>query len=125
MGLYTHVKIAEELLPKKYQKSFGWQTKDVVESDMQTLEITKDKDLIYHWNEYYYDEDQVEKNIKDGISSIVAYFGCMKVSKEHHDKLDFHGDMEFHDIRGMTWIEGHARFTEGKLVKIKITESEI
>ena len=40
MGLFTEVIVPKELLPEKYQDYEGWQSKDVVEPEMETLEIT-------------------------------------------------------------------------------------
>jgi hypothetical protein len=122
MGLFTYVKIDEELLPKQFRDLKDWQTKELVEPDMQELEITKEG-LYYHWNEYELDEEQVERNKnKEGLFALI---GIMKVKQEHTDKLYFHGDLHAHTYDRREWFELTARFTEGKLTNIKIEESEL
>ena len=121
MGLFTDVKIAEELLPEQYRDLTGWQTKEIVEPDMQELEITTEGYLYYHWNEYEFDEETYNQNKDKG--GLLALCGIMKVKQEHRDKLNFHGDLHAHTYDRTEWFELVARFTEGKLVDLKIEES--
>ncbi len=114
MGLFTHVVVFNDLLPEKFKKYDGWQTKDVVESFMETLEITKDGSLLHITHKYEW--------VKDPERKIIG--GYMKIVDTAVTKLEFHGDMNFY-----TWddelkqpVDLIARFTEGRLTWIREKE---
>ena len=115
MGLFTRVKVVRRLIPKEYRQYIrpeGWQTKDVVEPSMDTLEITAKGELFYEFHKYDVVEDP---------GSFVGFY--MKPIKTYRVRLDFHGDMRFYtshenDEGGWDFIDLVARFTEGKLQKI-------
>ena len=113
MGLFCDVRVPQELLPDEAKSLTGWQTKDVINPDMSTLEITLDGELVHEWWEY----EPIENPKKWG-----PYF--RRVAR-HRDRLNYHGDMVFYtgseeDPNTLTWelIECRARFSEGRLEAI-------
>lgn len=110
MGMFTWVNPAAKILPAEFRGLEGWQTKDVVECQLETLEITEDGQLIHIWHEYEVREDDE------------ALFGFYMVpTKEHRDILGYHGDMRIctsvDDVNGpgYKFIDLRARFADGRL----------
>jgi len=112
MGLFTYVKVDENLLPEKYRKYNNWQTKDVVEPLMDTLIIDENGNLYLEWFDIVANENY---NGRDMI-----YEPPFKQGKRHTMKVDFHGIMNFGDFDNMTRqsVDLYAKFTDGKLVAI-------
>ena len=115
MGMFTWVKPANEILPPEFHNRDGWQTKSVVECQLETLEITADGKLLYIWWEREWEDDEK-----------VLLGGCFKPTVEHRDVLDYHGDMVFYlgteddpNTSGWSLVEFVARFTEGELQYVK------
>lgn len=115
MGMYTDVKPANEILPERFHNLDGWQTKDVVEPQLETLEITADGKLIHIWYEKEWVDDPG-----------VFLGGHFKPTTEHRIALDYHGDMWFYTIRNNhEFIELKARFTEGRLQWVNLVEKSV
>lgn len=110
MGMFTYVNPAEELLPEICRGLGGWQTKDVIECAMETLDITPDGKLVHVWWEREF--------VKDDKGILGGYF---EPRIEHRDTLDYHGDMEFYTTigTGHDLIELVARFAGGQLQWIR------
>lgn len=112
MGMFTWVKPANEILPEQFRNLDGWQTKDVVEQQLNTLEITADGKLVHIW----FDKEWVD----DPNAFLGGYF---RPTTEHRDTLDYHGDMYFYTFDSSeTFIELKARFTEGQLQWVNLIE---
>jgi hypothetical protein len=115
MGLFTWVEINSDLLPEQFKYISDWQTKDVVEPQMETLIVTEDGKLIYQWWEREWFDDPTYPMINPMIK------GYYKRTVEHREELSYHGDMEI--IGGNNnkppFVECVCRFTEGKLDWIK------
>jgi len=113
MSLFTYVKIDKTLLDSEYHSFTEWQTKDVAEPFMETLEITKEGEL-------YYIEDIREW--KEDKESIIGGF-LVKIG-ENRNKINFHGDINFYscNIEKREGVDLFARFTNGKLEWIKSLE---
>ncbi len=105
MGLFTDVKIDISLLPDDCKELNEWQTKDVVDPQMETLIIDKDGRLIYVWYDREWHDDK----------SRSMFGGYLKPTEKHEDVLDYHGDMRF----GNAEKEMIARFDDGKLRYIR------
>lgn len=115
MGLFTNVIIHPSLLPKGFKHYDTWQTKDVVDPSMETLEVTEDGKLIYHWNKY------------SGVESQETFLGFRLVAVEkYHDILDFHGDMVVYVFSetDKVLVEFKFRFTDGCLTSVTKLEKE-
>lgn len=115
MGMFTYVKPAKEILPDEYKKyaHLEWQTKDVVDCEMETLEVTPEGELFYVW---------WSRKLVESDKSFFGFF--MEPVEEHRDKQDYHGDMVFYTSLGdpnksdWQFIELTARFTNGRLERI-------
>lgn len=125
MGLFTYVNIPKDLLPERYKDYEGWQTKDVVDPEMETLEITSEGELYYLQNEYEWVHDE-----NDQMSILLKlspeHRGYSRSIKLNRIKQEFHGDMLFY-----TWdetlkkgIDIVARFSYGKLDYTKTVHEE-
>jgi len=114
MGLFTYVIVDKNLLLPEYQNFKEWQTYDVVEPCMETLEITKDGELYFIVAIREWEEDKSEK----------FFGGYYKKIDETRIKLSFHGDMNFYGYNPneKKCTELYARFTNGKLEWIKSEE---
>jgi len=109
MGLFTWVKPDNAILPVGFKNLTGWQTKDVVECEMETLEITGEGELVSVWHEYEW---------VDIADAPLGWY--MKQTQEHRSTLDYHGDMTFYtgrdrDGNDSQLVELVARFSNGKL----------
>ena len=110
MGMFSEVIVPPALLPEEYRELKNWQTKDVVDPFMETLEITNEGELIHTWWEREFVNDP---NHWGGLS--------YKVKAEHKDVLDYHGDMVFYAFdkpQDQELVRLRARFTSGKLESI-------
>ncbi|HRQ42255.1 MAG TPA: hypothetical protein PLD25_30420 [Chloroflexota bacterium] len=115
MGMFTSVEPDQAILPPEYRQLSGWQTKDVVEPLLETLEITADGQLIHVWQEY------------EMVADNTAPFGfCAHPLQTHRERLAYHGDMRFYTLDSddpdnpeRTLVELIARFTEGQLQWVK------
>ena len=110
MGMFTWVKPADEIMPEQHRGIDGWQTKDVVDCQLETLEIAAEGQLVHVWWEREFEENK---------ESILGFY--MRKTVEHCDVLSYHGDMNFYthvnDVNDddMGWVEYVARFDDGKL----------
>lgn len=113
MGLFTYVKVDENLLPEKYRKYSNWQTKDVIQPFMDTLFILSDGCLYLEWFEIIANE-----KYKGGTD--IIYEPPFRQGTRHFEKINFHGIMNFGDIDMETHelVDLYAKFTDGKLVDI-------
>lgn len=104
MGMFTHVIVPDDLLPDPARNHCGWQTKDVVDPAMTTLEITEDGLLF----------------------EIIPYRSLNnRGSRYYREHIDYHGDIHFYTRNnddGWEMIKCTARFTNGKLEWIKCEE---
>jgi len=88
MGLFTEVIIPECFLPEKYKEFNEWQTYEIVERQMGTIEIFNDGTMVYTKNEFYSGSNESFKltnNNSNGneIVNIVASNGMDVNSKKH------------------------------------------
>jgi len=116
MGLFSDVRVPDCVLPEEARGLEGWQTKDVIDPQMTTLEITPQGELIHEWWEHELVEDP---------DSFFGFF--VRRTVKHRDKLDYHGEMVFYAIRekkprsvDYDFVECRAIFDDGKLRGVEV-----
>ena len=120
MGAYNEVEVYRGLLPRRYRKYKGWQTKDVVTPEVgqsHILIITNSGALIHKHTIYNYHVGKYD----DGFPYLFT-----TVRDEGCELLKLTGKMRLYagnnrDVNSRRWrlIELVAEFVDGKLVSIK------
>jgi hypothetical protein len=120
MGMFDYVK-CERVLPDGFDgRGVEFQTKDF-DCSMHTIEITADGQLIEHgwvWDGMVPREERTFPDEPE--DSPLSLVGSMKHRDLPPERLDFHGVMQFYTTAGNVWREYSAKFTDGKLVEIKV-----
>ncbi len=105
MGLYTIVEPDNKVLPLGFHDRTDWQTKDVIEAQLDTLKITADGKLIHVQGRY-------------GSTGF------------HETALDYTGEMRFYCgtdddliVLSLDLIKFVSHFIDGRLQKIERAEN--